>query len=351
MKVSGLSGPTDGDPDKNEEGRTEEHEGSARIRADAETIRDYFDSEYYLEHNADVRESEVDPLLHFCEYGWRELRDPRPDFSTRYYLNANSEVRDSGINPLVHFVTIGKQQGLQGKLPDIRTLPEAAKQAHISREISEAAPHFDAEFYLDRYGDVAESGMNPLEHYMYYGWHEGRDPCAQFSTSFYLSENPDIKASGVNPFWHYIAAGGEEGRPAHPAGLDATNTDNCPIVDADIEAIRPYFDTEFYLYRNPDLARADIDPIKHYCTYGWREGRDPCSFFSTHFYLDSNPDIKRLNINPFWHYVTAGREEGRRTQHPGGYRFEMLRNSIPLEDEVRKWRFSRLPKRCSTRRT
>jgi len=433
MKVSGLSDQPNDDPEKEEEGRTEGHEEAVRIRADAETIRDYFDAEYYLEHNEDVRESEADPLLHFCEYGWHELRDPSPDFSTRYYLNANPEVRNAGINPLVHFVTIGEQQGLKGKLPDIKTLPETAKEAHISREISEAAPHFDAEFYLARYGDVVESGMNPLEHYMYYGWHEGRDPCAQFSTSFYLSanpdirasgvnpfwhyivagraearagvspamspeatvlaphfdidfyleqcrklretddnpiehylregwqnnldphpgfstvwyleNNPDIRASGVNPFWHYIVAGRKEGRPAHPEGWDAADMDYGRAVEADVEAIRPYFDPEFYLYRNPDLVQADIDPVEHYCTYGWREGRDPCSSFSTRFYLESNPDIKRLNINPFRHYVTAGHEEGRLPRHPGGYRAERLRNTIPLEAEVRKWRLPRMPDR------
>jgi hypothetical protein len=50
----------------------------------------------------------------------------------------------------------------------------------------------DSEFYLDRYPDVGESGVEPLEHYAFSGWLLGRDPCLAFSTSFYLSRYKDV---------------------------------------------------------------------------------------------------------------------------------------------------------------
>ena len=62
----------------------------------------------------------MDPALEFfnilltqgdVEVGWREGRDPNPDFSTSYYLSANVDVRDAGINPLYHYLTVGRGEG------------------------------------------------------------------------------------------------------------------------------------------------------------------------------------------------------------------------------------------------
>ena len=39
------------------------------------------------------------------------------------------------------------------------------------------------------------------------------------------------------------------------------------------------FDSSYYLRANADVAAAGIDPLTHYCEYGWQEGRDPAFFF------------------------------------------------------------------------
>ena len=44
------------------------------------------------------------------------------------------------------------------------------------------------------------------------GWKEGRDPNAFFDTSIYLSANPDVAASGINPLTHYDTIGWQQGR-------------------------------------------------------------------------------------------------------------------------------------------
>lgn len=62
---------------------------------------------------------------------------------------------------------------------------------------------FDGNFYLTQYADVKASGMDLLQHYQQYGWHEGRNPNAFLDTSYYLSHNPDVKAAGMNPLQHY----------------------------------------------------------------------------------------------------------------------------------------------------
>lgn len=82
------------------------------------------------------------------------------------------------------------------------------------------AAEFDAAYYRDAYPDVIAAGFDPLDHFLEYGWREGRDPTPQFSVRDYLDSNPDVAAAGVNPFVHYVRSGREEGRPTtHSLGF------------------------------------------------------------------------------------------------------------------------------------
>lgn len=71
---------------------------------------------------------------------------------------------------------------------------------------------FDFYYYLKEYKDVMYSDIDPLIHFIEYGWKEGRNPSSSFDTSFYLSNNPDVQRSAVNPLFHYIRHGKKEGR-------------------------------------------------------------------------------------------------------------------------------------------
>ncbi|WP_083101086.1 hypothetical protein [Pseudophaeobacter leonis] len=165
---------------------------------------------------------------------------------------------------------------------------------------------FDKVFYLEKYPDVRMAGIDPLLHYFLHGWYEGRDPSPHFSTSYYLENNPDIAKSGNNPLWHYVTIGRQEGKASQPG---SAIYDLEPCYEA--AAIEPFFDANFYLAANSDVADAGLDPLTHYLMQGWREGRDPHPDFSTTFYLEENKDVSDKGINPFWHYVVAGRDEGR----------------------------------------
>jgi len=72
-----------------------------------------------------------------------------------------------------------------------------------------------------------------------------------------------------------------------------------------------FFDTNYYLSHNPDVAAAHINPLLHYEQYGWTEGRDPSAQFSTHKYLAAYSDVKAAGADPLLHYVTYGQSEGR----------------------------------------
>src|SRR6266498_2060752 len=81
------------------------------------------------------------------------------------------------------------------------------------------------------------------------------------------------------------------------------------------------FDPAYYLLNNPDVRRADIDPLFHFIEQGWKEGRNPSQKFQTRYYLETNPDVNRAGINPLAHYLTYGRKEGRKTNQQEGTKF------------------------------
>lgn len=71
---------------------------------------------------------------------------------------------------------------------------------------------FDASWYLQNNPDVAQSGMNPAEHYVRAGAFEGRNPGPAFDTMEYYFANPDVADAGWPALVHYLQCGKTEGR-------------------------------------------------------------------------------------------------------------------------------------------
>ena len=63
------------------------------------------------------------------------------------------------------------------------------------------------------------------------------------------------------------------------------------------------FDTPWYLLKYHDVKTRGTNPIKHYLTFGWREGRDPSGIFSTTAYLKERPDLADMGICPLVHFA------------------------------------------------
>lgn len=77
--------------------------------------------------------------------------------------------------------------------------------------------HFDPAYYLLQYRDCRLADVDPLWHFVRYGWREGRNPSPYFDTEYYLRTNADVRQSGINPFVHYLRYGQKEGRLPHPS--------------------------------------------------------------------------------------------------------------------------------------
>ena len=69
---------------------------------------------------------------------------------------------------------------------------------------------FDSEYYLSQNEDVKKAKMNPIKHYLKFGWKEGRNPSAEFNGNEYLNKRPDVRVAGICPLVHYIRFGKEE---------------------------------------------------------------------------------------------------------------------------------------------
>jgi hypothetical protein len=112
---------------------------------------------------------------------------------------------------------------------------------------------FDAAFYLANNQDVVDSGIDPFEHFMTWGWREGRDPNRRFSIASYLDVNPDIAAAGVNPFAHYVVTGQGEGRALKlDLGFQYEILKSANTLEARVQALRAAF---------PDGEPSSIDDL------------------------------------------------------------------------------------------
>ncbi len=187
-------------------------------------------------------------------------------FSPDWYLSQNPDVQYFPGDPSEHYITYGWREG---------------RSAH---------PLFDTQWYYTQVHDLPAQGLEPLTHYVQTGWREMRTPHPIFNPAWYLLENPDIIAADIDPWLHYLQKGWREGRTLHPL-----------------------FDTQWYLSENPDVAEAEIEPIAHYLTHGWREGRSPHPVFNAEWYAETYE--LDAQANPWMDYITDGWRMGR-APHP-----------------------------------
>ena len=126
------------------------------------------------------------------------------------------------------------------------------QQVRVVLALGEARPHplFDPAFYLERYPDVRQSGVNPLLHFVRYGAAEGRKPHPLFQPDYYVSRCPEAKRTEENLLVHFLRSG----------------ADNCASPHM-------LFDCEYYRRYHPGIAAQNINPLAHY-TLAVAEGKD-----------------------------------------------------------------------------
>jgi hypothetical protein len=203
-------------------------------------------------------------------------RDPL--FDAAYYLAHNPDVAAAGADPLQHYLAYGWKEGRD---------PSAC---------------FDTNYYLKQNPDVAAAGVNPLVHFETHGWREGRQPSLVFDDAKYLAANPDVAAAGVDPLQHFMTYGQNEGRASFLTG-GATAAD--PLVST------AYYDQQLGATLIPGGAAGAQQAAYSYDAAGWLKGLNPDALFDTPYYLAHNPDVAAAYIDPLRHYEAYGWKEGR----------------------------------------
>lgn len=86
---------------------------SKRARRDKSLISksEYFDKEYIVSQLKQLGLQVKDPLEFFISFGAELELSPSEKFDTKSYLAMNPDVKDSGINPLLHYIKHGKAEG------------------------------------------------------------------------------------------------------------------------------------------------------------------------------------------------------------------------------------------------
>jgi hypothetical protein len=316
-------------------------DNEAGLSSQCDAVADDFDTTFYA-----VRYPEVggDLLRHYMSEGWREGKDPAPWFSTSFYVDANPDVANAGLNPFYHYVRHGRSEG--------RLVAPAEYLADDrSWEVDAIRGGIDEAFYSQqlRRAGIDPTGIDIALHYWREGANLGLDPAEDFSTSHYVEAHADVVAAGVNPFAHYLEQGRNEGRTSQAAKVEQaadTQVDRGGKkgrASHDRGLAASGFDPEYYLAANPDVAAAGVDPLDHFLSSGWREGRNPNLWFSVAHYLDFYPDVAAAGINPFLHYLMAGKSEGRLPRHDLGFRYDIISSLQPLDERIRQARAWALP--------
>jgi hypothetical protein len=115
-------------------------------------------------------------------------------------------------------------------------------------------------------------------------WLRKRRPTL-FDKTYYLETYPDVAKAGVDPYRHYISHGVREGRNPNA-----------------------FFDTAYYLSQTSDRP---ADPTAHYLAIGVRKALNPHPLFDANWYLAANPDVARAGMNALVHFLRHGQGEGR----------------------------------------
>jgi len=261
------------------------------------------DFTFYRLTNPKLAKLSDDKLLdHYISKGWKNGHDPSALFSVQAYIEQNPDVAKANIEPLKHYLDCGQAEGRlaylskwSGRTASLVTLDdlELCKDWADLSYLRAKKPEF---------AGLSDDAL--VAWYLMDGFYDDEGPSALFSTSFYLSTYPDIAVEGINPLLHYICFGRAEGRSATPQEASRR-------LVADMDIVRQDFDANWYRTSYQDIEGDDDALLAHYMTVGWKNGHDPSALFSVQAYIEQNPDVAKANIEPLKHYLDCGQAEGR----------------------------------------
>lgn len=209
-------------------------------------------------------------------------------FQHDWYLARYPEVAKTSLAPIDHYLKVGEQADFKPN------------------------PFFDPSWYRGHAKGARKFAGPIVLHYAVKGWKNDRDPSRAFSTRLYLNTYPYVADTGLSPLEHYLQRGKLEGTAAFPKSLANPETGPALIEDMRTIAASRLFAADWYTLYHADFWNMgkDIDPLFHYATEGWRQGRKPNPIFEPHWYCQHYHESIDAKANPLVHYIKSGEKAG-----------------------------------------
>lgn len=110
-----------------------------------------------------------------------------------------------------------------------------------------------------------------------------------FNQEYYLLMNPDVVSAGINPLVHYLTNGFEDGRMPNA-----------------------FFSPKYYMSLCPELQESHEEPLLHYLEHGWRKRLMPSLLFWPEYYMKQDPVLPDSLGDPLVHFFREGWAQGRK---------------------------------------
>ncbi len=336
--------------------------------SDEAIIRPFFDEKYYLEENSEAALNGMDALKHYLIRGEALGANPNRAFDVDWYRNVNTDVRAGNGGMFAHFIRYGANEmrepnsrqdfrayvaahgfssGLEAFARYLAEAPELVAEESADQNAIE--PYFEEAWYLEQNPEVAQSGLNALEHYLTIGEVLGYAPNRAFDVRWYRSANSDVGTSGANLFAHFIRYGANELREPNPrqdfrayaaahgfsSGREAFARYLAEASAAvgeepsDADLIRPYFDEALYLEQNPEIEHSGRSALEHYLAIGEVLDCVPNRAFDVKWYRSANPDVGANDANLFAHFIRYGANELREPNPRQDFRTYVAAHDFP----------------------
>ena len=238
----------------------------------------YFDGDWY----GRTYGVEGDCVDHYLNVGYTKGYNPGPDFSNFEYFECNLDIKEWEMNPLLHYELYGKRENRAINLAD------EVNQKYYNA-IADSS-YFDGDWYGRTYGVEGDC----VDHYLNVGYALGFNPGPDFSTREYYDCNKDVEDYGMNPLLHYELYGQYESRMIWVSEMK--DRDYSCIADSS------YFDGDWY----GRTYGVEGDCVDHYLNVGYTKGYNPSPKFNAYDYIERNPIVKEWEMNPLLYYELYG---------------------------------------------
>ena len=270
-----------------------------------EALETAFDLRFYSSQLRQAGEVifRLDLLLHYVDTGRHLGFKPHPFFHPLHYLDSNPDVTALGLEPLHHYLVYGWSESNRSFHPSYR-LPS-----------------------FDEYTTPAPAPIHQIAAYLAAPADERPVLSSTFAADFYRRMHQDVDWASTDPLVHYLSVGALRGDLPNPA-FDSDYYAKASMTEGDRTRMstlehfdgmplpRPktfaLFDAKYYPAHHSDLDFSGFDPVTHYLEWGVWEGRLCTAVKSTRYIYATFPERSFADRPPLGEYLARKANHRRR---------------------------------------